>query len=100
MAHTRGTTVVPIPRFPALALFGRRPPRRGVRSWRPASENLHKSGLMHRSKSSSFRAIPFVGTTDATKPGFAPRPYARDCAPLVILKKIRPGASPLDPNRK
>src|SRR4029077_19687089 len=34
-------------RFRALALFGRRPPERGVRSSFPASENLHKTGLMH-----------------------------------------------------
>jgi len=39
-------------RFRALALFGRRPAQRVVRSSLPASENLHKTGLMHRSKTS------------------------------------------------
>jgi len=34
------------PRFRALALFGRRPPERLVRSWLPASENLHMSRHM------------------------------------------------------
>jgi hypothetical protein len=32
-----------LPRFRALALFGRRPPERVVRSSLPASENLHRS---------------------------------------------------------
>jgi hypothetical protein len=32
------------PRFRALALFGRRPAERGVRSSLPAAENLHNSG--------------------------------------------------------
>ena len=36
-------------RFRALALFGRRPPQRVVRSSLPAAENLHTSGLVHRS---------------------------------------------------
>src|SRR5437016_3891814 len=39
-----------LPRFRALALFGRRPPERVVRSSFPAAENLHTTGLMHRSK--------------------------------------------------
>jgi hypothetical protein len=33
-----------------LALFGRRPPQRVDSIVMPASENLHNSGLMHRSK--------------------------------------------------
>ena len=37
-------------RFRALALFGRRPPERVVRSSLPATEKLHTCGLMHRSK--------------------------------------------------
>jgi hypothetical protein len=37
-------------RFRALALFGRRSPERVVRSSLPAAENLHITGLMHRSK--------------------------------------------------
>jgi len=41
------------PRFPPLEVFRRRPPMlRGTVRQRPASENLHKSGLMHRSKNS------------------------------------------------
>src|SRR6476619_7752 len=39
------------PRFRALALFGRRPPQRVDSIVMPASENLHITGLMHRSKS-------------------------------------------------
>ena len=39
------------PRFPALALFGRRPPERVDDLCIPASENLHMKRLMHRSKS-------------------------------------------------
>ena len=37
-------------RFRALALFGRRSRERVVRSSLPAAENLHTSGLVHRSK--------------------------------------------------
>jgi hypothetical protein len=33
-----------LPRFRALALFGRRLPERVVRSSLPASENLHRTG--------------------------------------------------------
>src|SRR4029077_8659044 len=54
--HPPGTSTAQIPiaelaappdgaylrRFRALALFGRRPPERGVRSSFPASENLHR----------------------------------------------------------
>jgi hypothetical protein len=40
----------PPPRFRALALFGRRPPERVARSSLPASENLHTSRHMQRSK--------------------------------------------------
>ena len=43
-----------LPRFRALALFGRRPPERVVRSSLPASENLHNSGLMQCSKQRVF----------------------------------------------
>jgi hypothetical protein len=32
-----------LPRFRALALFGRRPPQRVIRSSFPASENVHKA---------------------------------------------------------
>ena len=41
-----------LPRFRALALFGRRPPERVESSVIPASENLHRSRLMYRSKDS------------------------------------------------
>src|SRR6202521_945243 len=34
----------PPPRFRALALFGRRPPERALRSSLPASENPHRTG--------------------------------------------------------
>jgi hypothetical protein len=44
------TPPYPLPRFRALALFGRRPPERAVKLSLPASENLHSNGLMHRSK--------------------------------------------------
>src|SRR6516164_7962622 len=47
----------PVPNFPrlrALALFGRRPPERVVRSSLPASENLHRSGLLQRSNLGLF----------------------------------------------
>jgi hypothetical protein len=37
-----------------LALFGRRPTERVVRSSLPASENLHKTGLVQRSKIASL----------------------------------------------
>jgi hypothetical protein len=40
-------------RFRALALFGRRPAERVVRSVLPASENLHNSRLLHCSKTSA-----------------------------------------------
>jgi hypothetical protein len=43
-----------LPRFRALALFERRPPERVDSSSLPASENLHKTGLMQCSKE-SFR---------------------------------------------
>src|SRR5271166_3041546 len=43
-----------LPRFRALAVFGRRLPERVARSSLPASENLHKSGIMHRSKTQLF----------------------------------------------
>jgi hypothetical protein len=36
--------------FSPMALFGRRTPERVARSSLPASENLHKNGLMHCSK--------------------------------------------------
>jgi hypothetical protein len=41
---TRGTTAAHIPRFRALALFGRRPLERVDSPAIPASENLHKTG--------------------------------------------------------
>jgi hypothetical protein len=43
-----------LPRFRALALFGRRLPERVVRSSLPASENLHRTGLMQCSKTGSL----------------------------------------------
>jgi hypothetical protein len=46
---TRGTAAAHIPRFPALALFGRRLPQRVDSIVMPASENLHNCGLMQRS---------------------------------------------------
>ena len=39
-----------LPRLRALALFGRRPPQRVDSLLMPASENLHRTGLMQRSK--------------------------------------------------
>src|SRR6202023_4299890 len=39
-----------LPRFRALAVFERRPPERVDSSSLPASENLHISGLVRRSK--------------------------------------------------
>src|SRR5947208_7185259 len=60
---------LPRERFRALALFGRRSPERVVRSSLPASENLHKTGLMHRSKqylysiTSSARVSTVAGTS-------------------------------------
>src|SRR5262249_33474634 len=47
---TRGTAAAHIPRFRALALFGRRPLERVDNPTIPASENLHKNGLMDGSK--------------------------------------------------
>src|SRR6516162_4527137 len=41
---TRGTAAAHIPRFRALALFGRRPLERVGNPTIPASENLHKNG--------------------------------------------------------
>src|SRR6516164_2910894 len=43
--HSARGTATPylLPRFRALALFGRRPPERVVRPSLPASENLHKT---------------------------------------------------------
>src|SRR4029077_2077312 len=46
-----------LPRFRALALFGRRPPERGVRSSFPASENLHMNGHLHCGKTARFFAV-------------------------------------------
>jgi hypothetical protein len=39
-----------LPRFRALALFGRRSPERAARSSPPASENLHRSGHPHHAR--------------------------------------------------
>jgi len=50
-------------RFRALSLFGRRPAERVVRSVLPAYENLHASGLVHRSKEH-----PYGGGNDFHKP--------------------------------
>src|SRR6266478_7678494 len=50
----------PVPRFPrfrALALFGRRPKERVDSLVMPASENLHISRLMHRSKANPIRSL-------------------------------------------
>src|SRR5580700_5758569 len=43
-----------LPRLRALALFGRRPPQRVDSLLMPASENLHMTRLMHRSKKMAF----------------------------------------------
>jgi hypothetical protein len=62
-----------IPRFPALALFGRRPPERVDGLGIPAAENLHNSCLPHRSKqhcysmTSSARVSSASGTVIADK---------------------------------
>ena len=47
-----------IPRFRALALFGRRLPKRVVRSSLPASENLHNCGLNAVQQSTSPTRSP------------------------------------------
>jgi hypothetical protein len=47
-----------------LALFGRRPPERVHGLVIPASENLHRSGLMHRSKQ-PFHSITSSGARAA-----------------------------------
>jgi hypothetical protein len=44
----RGTAPAYVPRFRALALFGRRPQERVEGFVMPASKNLHSSGLMRR----------------------------------------------------
>ncbi len=46
----RGTAATHLPRFRALALFGRRPPQRVDGFVIPASKNLHNCGLMHCTK--------------------------------------------------
>jgi hypothetical protein len=56
------------PRLRALALFGRRLPRRVEAPVIPASENQHTSRHMHRSKFASFDHIvgaPEVGEREA-----------------------------------
>ena len=45
----RGTAATHLPRFRALALFGRRTPQRVEGFVMPASKNLHTKRLMHRS---------------------------------------------------
>ena len=63
------------------------------------------SGLTHRTKSSSFRAFCRCSLLQTDRRRLSP---ARELAqappwhrrPLGILKKIRPGASPLDPSGK
>src|SRR6267154_6452080 len=53
--HSPAAPPVPhFPRFRALALFGRRPPQRVDSLVMPASENLHITGLMRRSRVSPF----------------------------------------------
>src|ERR1700676_2982982 len=54
-------SVPPLPRFRALALFGRRPPVPGDSFVIPASENLHTSGLMHRSRVPPFDHLVGIG---------------------------------------
>jgi hypothetical protein len=52
-ANPHSARCQPVPNFPrlrALALFERRPPEHVVSSSMPASENLHKTRLMRRSK--------------------------------------------------
>ena len=51
-----------LPRFRALALFGRRPPECVARSSLPASENLHNSGLMQCNKARA--PAPLLGRLD------------------------------------
>jgi len=50
--RSRGTAAAHIPRFRALALFGRRALERVDSPAIPASENLHTCGLMRRSERS------------------------------------------------
>ena len=47
---TRSTATAHLPRFRAMALFGRRLPERAHSLVMPASENLHNNGLTQRSK--------------------------------------------------
>src|SRR6267378_3125663 len=49
----RGTAAAHLPRFRALALFGRRPPERVEAFVIPASENLHRIGRVAHSRRSS-----------------------------------------------
>src|SRR4029077_9988559 len=46
-----------LPRFRALALFGRRLPERVARSSLPASENLHKTRIPHECPHVSFHRL-------------------------------------------
>ena len=52
---TRGTAAAHIPRFRALALFGRRPPKRVDRPAIPASENLHRTGSQQQAEHPQVR---------------------------------------------
>jgi hypothetical protein len=47
-------------RLLALALFGRRPPQRVVRSTSPAAENLSRSGHKQRYSITSFARAPLT----------------------------------------
>jgi hypothetical protein len=63
-----GTTAVPNPRFPALALFGRRPSECVERPSIPAAENLHMSRRLqcnNLTRSPPIRHIMIGGTVTA-----------------------------------
>jgi hypothetical protein len=71
------------PRFRALALFGRRPPQRVDRIGIPASENLHKTGLPRRKKSSGILLLVW-----ACSPAPTPLVFILKRIPIILKHSL------------
>src|SRR5439155_9121664 len=65
--RARRTAAAPLPRdFVPWRFSRRRPPERMVRSSLPAAENLHRNGLMHRSKRPHGSAYSITSSASAS----------------------------------
>src|SRR5712691_9854684 len=76
----RGSAPAYVPRFRALALFGRRPPQRVEGFVMPASKNLHNNGLGTAANSNNYST-----TLEANPRWCVEQPYASMSTPGLSM---------------